>query len=121
MELTNALAVDYEDPTLEGQNISFTCRPGQMLNGSNSSTCMGNGEWEPDPRAVTCTGTSAATGATLVTTTAGTSTCYDDLQCSLTHFTAIKFISRPATLFNVNMLVVFFLQQVAAVHPMYFR
>ena len=50
MELTNALAVGYEDPAaLEGQIITFTCAPGQVLNGSNISTCMGNGNWEPDP------------------------------------------------------------------------
>ena len=55
MELTNAIAVGYEDPALERQNITFTCRPGQVLNGSNTSTCMGNGEWEPDPREVECT------------------------------------------------------------------
>ena len=44
VELINAITVGYEDPALGGQNITFTCRPGQMLNGSNSSTCMGNGE-----------------------------------------------------------------------------
>ena len=54
MELTNARAVGYVDPALEGQNITFTCAPGQTLSGSNSSTCMGNGKWEPDPRDVEC-------------------------------------------------------------------
>jgi hypothetical protein len=56
MELTNALAVGYEDPALEGQTITFFCPPGQTLNGSNSATCMGNGEWEQDPREVECIG-----------------------------------------------------------------
>jgi hypothetical protein len=56
MELTNALAVGYVDPALEGQAIMFICPRGQILNGSNSATCMGNGEWEPDPREVECTG-----------------------------------------------------------------
>ena len=56
MELTIALAIDYVDPALEGQIITFACPPHQILNGSNSSTCMGNGEWEPDPREVECTG-----------------------------------------------------------------
>ena len=64
MELTNALALDYVDPALEGQNITFSCPPGQTLNGSNSSTCMGNGEWEQDPREVECTGSVRTTGAT---------------------------------------------------------
>ena len=56
MEVTNALALDYVDPALEGQTITFICPPGQILNGSNQSTCMGNGKWEPDPRDVECTG-----------------------------------------------------------------
>ena len=69
MELTNALVVGYIDPALEGQNITFTCPPGQMLNGSNASTCMGNGVWEQDPGDVECTGargfiTIVATGCT---------------------------------------------------------
>ena len=50
----------YEDPALEGENITFTCNTGLTLDGPNSSTCMGNGEWEPDPRAASCT--SVATG-----------------------------------------------------------
>ena len=65
MELTNALALDYVDPALEGQNITFTCPPRQILNGSNSSTCMMNGEWEPDPREVECTGGMGTIGVTL--------------------------------------------------------
>ena len=56
MEVTNALAAGYVDPAREGQTITFACPPGQILNGSNSSTCMGDGEWEPDPRALECTG-----------------------------------------------------------------
>ena len=56
MQLTIALAVGYEDPALEGQNITFTCAPGQALNGSNLATCMGNGKWEPDPGEVACIG-----------------------------------------------------------------
>ena len=56
MELTNARAVGLTDPALEGQNITFTCAPGQTLNGFNLATCMGNGKWEPDPGEVECTG-----------------------------------------------------------------
>ena len=33
MELINAVAVDYVDPALEGKIITFTCLPGQILNG----------------------------------------------------------------------------------------
>ena len=56
MELTNALAEGYVDPALEGQTVTFICPRGLTLNGSNSSMCMENGEWEPDPRKVECTG-----------------------------------------------------------------
>ena len=56
MELTNARVVGYEDPALEGQIITYSCPPGQILNGSNSSTCMRNGKWEPDLGEVECIG-----------------------------------------------------------------
>ena len=56
MELTNARTVGLTDPALEGRNITYTCLPGQILNGSNSSTCMRNGKWEPDLGAVECIG-----------------------------------------------------------------
>ena len=71
MELTNALAMGYDDPALEGQTIMFICPHGQILNGPNSSTCMGNGEWEPDPREVKCTDTTVTTGT--ISTMIGTS------------------------------------------------
>ena len=64
MELTTALVVGYLDPALEGQIITLTCPPGQILNGSNTSTCMGNGRWEPDPGTVECTGGLVTTVAT---------------------------------------------------------
>ena len=65
MELTNAIVMGYTDPALEGQSITFACPPYWTLNGSNSSTCMGNGEWEPDPGEVECTGGMGTTGVTL--------------------------------------------------------
>ena len=68
MELTNALAVGYVDPALEGQTITFTCPPGQILNECRSSMCMGNGEWEPDPQEVQCTGGCIATATTNIGT-----------------------------------------------------
>ena len=37
-----------------GSIATFSCPPGLVLIGPNSSTCMGNGEWEPDPREVKC-------------------------------------------------------------------
>ena len=52
---TNVITVGYEHPALEGDNITFICPTGVILSGPNSSACMGNGEWEPDPRVVNCT------------------------------------------------------------------
>ena len=75
MEQTTALAEGYVDPALEGRTVTFICPRGQILNGSNSSTCMGNGEWEPDPREVECTGTPVTTTTSVVTTAIGTCIC----------------------------------------------
>ena len=46
----------YMDPSLEGAVLSFDCAPQHVLIGPNTTTCMGNGEWEPDPREVECKG-----------------------------------------------------------------
>ena len=48
---------EYSDPALEGTIITFDCPPELVLVGSNATTCMGNGEWEPDPRDAKCKGT----------------------------------------------------------------
>ena len=50
----NVRIAGYEDPALEGEVITLTCLPGQMLNGTDTSTCMRYGEWEPDPGEVNC-------------------------------------------------------------------
>ena len=63
MELTNALAVGYVEPALKGHTITFSRPPGQTLNGSNSSTCMENGEWEPNPGEVDCIGEMGTTSS----------------------------------------------------------
>ena len=41
-----------------GANVMFTCPPGLVLTGPNTSTCMENGEWEPDldNRQISCKG-----------------------------------------------------------------
>ena len=46
----------YVDPATEGTTLTFHCPPEYILTGSNSSTCMRNGKWEPDPREVECKG-----------------------------------------------------------------
>ena len=46
----------YSHPAMEGANINFMCSPNHTLIGPRSAVCMGNGEWEPDPRGVKCIG-----------------------------------------------------------------
>ena len=41
---------------VEGSTITFSCPLGLVLSGSNSATCTENGEWEPDPTQLICTG-----------------------------------------------------------------
>ena len=49
-------ASDFRNPAVEGHNVMFSCPSGLMLTGPNTSTCMGNGEWEPDPGELKCLG-----------------------------------------------------------------
>ena len=58
LTLVNASVIveGYEDPALEGEIIMFSCSSGLMTIGPNSAICMGNGEWEPDPREIVCAG-----------------------------------------------------------------
>ena len=44
------------DPAIEGTTVTFECPPEYILIGPNTTTCMGNGEWKPDPRDVECKG-----------------------------------------------------------------
>ena len=49
-------AIGYQDPALEGVNISFSCLPGlELAAGPKSATCT-YGKWEPDPSNVECQG-----------------------------------------------------------------
>ena len=50
------LVMGYSDPAREGTAITFSCSPGLVLTGPNTTTCMDNGQWEPDPREVKCKG-----------------------------------------------------------------
>ena len=50
------LAIGYTIPALEGDSVIFSCPLGLAINGSNMSTCMENGKWEPDPKEVECKG-----------------------------------------------------------------
>ena len=46
----------YVEPAMEGATVTFECPPQYVITGPNTTTCMGNGEWEPDPREVECNG-----------------------------------------------------------------
>ena len=46
----------HNQPAIVGASATFTCPPTHVLIGPNTTTCMENGEWEPDPRQVECVG-----------------------------------------------------------------
>ena len=46
----------YRNPAIEGTTITFSCPDGLILTGSNTSMCMGNGEWEPKLKGTNCKG-----------------------------------------------------------------
>ena len=48
--------LDYGDPPIEGTSITLSGLHGLILIGSNTSTCMGNGNWEPDLKRMRCNG-----------------------------------------------------------------
>ena len=55
--ITSSVRVtEYSDPALEGTTVIFSCPTGLTLSGSSSSTCMENGEWEPDLNQTKCKG-----------------------------------------------------------------
>ena len=81
----------------------FTCPTGSILSGPNSSTCMRNGKWEPDPREVNCTD-----GLVTASTTMLCMSPWLTLQIVLV-----------VTLDKIFVIVSF--QQSAAIHSMYFR
>ena len=48
---------NYSHPAIEGTIAVFSCSScGYMLTGPSTVTCVGNGEWVPDPREVQCEG-----------------------------------------------------------------
>ena len=55
---TSLRITGYHNPALEGATLTFSCPPGKILTGPNTTTCMENGEWEPDPtvEAMKCVG-----------------------------------------------------------------
>ena len=52
----STMVVGYRDPAVEGTNVTFSCPPGLVLTRPDISTCMRNGEWEPNPGEIKCLG-----------------------------------------------------------------
>jgi hypothetical protein len=53
----NIRVIGYSDPALEGSSVTLECISPHLVHmGPNITTCMENGEWEPDPREVNCIG-----------------------------------------------------------------
>ena len=52
--LVNVEGYDDNLSALEGSTIRFSCPPWLELIGPDSATCIGNGEWEPDPSELMC-------------------------------------------------------------------
>ena len=48
--------VNDKGPKVPETTIIFSCPPGLELTGTYT-TCNKNGEWDPDPRDITCTST----------------------------------------------------------------
>ena len=50
-------ASDDDQPSKVNTSLSFSCKsPERVLTGPNSTTCMDDGNWEPDPKDVECKG-----------------------------------------------------------------
>lgn len=56
--ISSVIVMDYnsEGPAVLGTEVTFSCRPGFILLGPNSSTCRDSGQWEPGTKEVLCTG-----------------------------------------------------------------
>jgi hypothetical protein len=53
----NIRVIGYSDPALEGTSVTLECSSPYIVHvGPNITTCMENGEWEPDPREASCIG-----------------------------------------------------------------
>jgi hypothetical protein len=57
-QLDDSVMISTTDPAvlMEGTTVTFHCPAGSISSGPDSSTCMENGEWEPDPYEVNCSG-----------------------------------------------------------------
>ena len=56
VEDVGVLVMEYSDPALEGASVTFGSSSELILVGANTSTCMENGQWNPDPSNIACAG-----------------------------------------------------------------
>ena len=49
------MTIGYSEMSM-GSAVTLSCPTGLVLTEPNSSICMGNGEWEPNPREAKCKG-----------------------------------------------------------------
>ena len=57
VQINGSIAViGYTDPALKGTTLTVNCYLGLVLTGPNTTTCMDNGQWEPDLKEVECKG-----------------------------------------------------------------
>ena len=53
---SSSSVTNFSDPATSGILVTFSCSENLVLVGPNSSMCMDNGQWEPDPREIKCIG-----------------------------------------------------------------
>lgn len=46
----------FSELLVAGTSLMFACPSGLILTGPNTTTCLENGQWEPDPSQVKCKG-----------------------------------------------------------------
>ena len=102
----NVGIVGYNDRALEGDHITFTCPSGLVLNGSNSSMCVGNGEWEPDPREVNCI------SELYMTTVAG-------MYCKYQNYAPNSFCTEHVNISMIEMIKYLTRKQVLLLHILF--
>ena len=52
----DVILTQYKYPALSGTAVNFTCSPGKVIVGSNSSICNISGYWNPDLTRIRCIG-----------------------------------------------------------------
>ena len=62
----SVLIMGLTNVSLDGDMVTFSCSSGLVLTGPSMSICMGNGEWEPEPREVVCKGDNESSNSIII-------------------------------------------------------